>query len=171
MVLFGDLLDEEELQDLFCAEFRDRYTVLGEQKLLPNDATSDVIVREVVLYEIKSKLLNKVSDRNFDDRCKYMRHILPQPNNFPASYQVCKNILAVEDVWEYSVHFCPMHTVYPNLPRAQWKHHAHDTCGVDGCTQARFVRRQTSRGVIVYPTHFFFVLWCEEGNITLVCRR
>jgi len=105
-----------------------------------------------------------MSDAEFNERCKYMKFVLAQPNNFPSSLHVCKQILAVEDVWQYSIHYCPkLHKIYDKLDRSCWKHNAHECCGVDGCMERRFNTKQTTAGFVVYPRYYFLYFGVERA--------
>ena len=132
----------------------------GEKKVFPNIAhASDIRVKEAALYELRKKMENKLTDEAFSERLRSMKHYLDLThpgNNFPSSLNTCKRVVGVEDVWEYSVHYCPNHhRLFDQLPRKEWEKHCEQVCGVNGCGEIRFQSRLTKKGRIYLPRAYF----------------
>jgi hypothetical protein len=115
-----DIFERYGVDDLFASaspagSSRDEY-------VFPQNIASNLLVKEVAIYELRTKLEMKLTDAAFNEILRGKKFILNEqhcePNNYPESLAACRKILGIEDVWEYSVHYCPScYAMYSKLQR------------------------------------------------------
>ena len=89
---------------------------------------------------LSMKLEGNVRDGQFDREARVMHDVmLPQPNIFPPSFYLFRQIIGCEGVQDFECHSCPKdcHSWGP-LPQNQWAAHEHDVC--PKCSSERFKR-------------------------------
>jgi|TARA_B110000238_G_scaffold198007_1_gene241751 hypothetical protein len=140
-----------------------------DEYVFPKKLDCDVTVKEVALFESRKKLEMKLTDAAFNEKLRSTKFLLEhkEPNNFPESLAACKKILGMEDVWEYSVHYCPKcYLRYAKLQRKDWRRNRIDACSTPGCDQLRFKFRKTSAGESVYPRKYFIYFGVEKAILS-----
>jgi hypothetical protein len=139
--------------------------------VFPQNIASNLLVKEVAIYELRTKLEMKLTDAAFNEILRGKKFILNEqhgePNNYPESLAACRKILGIEDVWEYSVHYCPnCYAMYSKLQRKDWRHHKNETCSTPGCDERRFECRKTNAGESVYPRKYFIYFGVEKAILS-----
>jgi hypothetical protein len=161
-------LEDEELVELCQPTALLERTLRGGQQVFPEDVTNKVTVKELVLSLMNEMISRRWTKENFDEDCKRMKHVFGNvPNNWPKSLDECKKILAAEDAWDYTRHYCPNHCkCFGNIPKDEWglPFNRDETCGVNGCAEKRFESRVLATGkTIFYPRKYFFFFGVEKA--------
>ena len=87
---------------------------------------------------LSMKLEGNVRDGQFDREARVMHDImLPQPNIFPPSFYLFRQIIGCESVQDFECHCCPNECQsWAPLPQQQWAEHEQDVCST--CGSGRF---------------------------------
>lgn len=173
---FNTLLDEELMMEEFDKATSDDLLLassLAAGKVFPNktDDECDLKVKEVALFELRKKMEMKLTDAAFEDKLrstKFYLDLLEPNNNYPTSEHTCRKLLDVEDVWEYSVHYCSKcFTRYGKLKRSEWLQNKDETCDTDGCEERRFECRKTKGADDkVYPRAYFIYFGVKKAILS-----
>ena len=178
---FNTLLDEELMMEEFDKATSDDLLLassLAAGKVFPNktDDECDLKVKEVALFELRKKMEMKLTDAAFEDKLrstKFYLDLLEPNNNYPTSEHTCRKLLDVEDVWEYSVHYCSKcFTRYGKLKRSEWLQNKDETCDTDGCEERRFECRKTKGADDkVYPRAYFIYFGVKKAILSSYAAR
>ena len=173
---FNTLLDEELMMEEFDKATSDDLLLassLAAGKVFPNktDDECDLKVKEVALFELRKKMEMKLTDAAFEDKLrstKFYLDLLEPNNNYPTSEHTCRKLLDVEDVWEYSIHYCSKcFTRYGKLKRSEWLQNKDETCDTDGCEERRFECRKTKGADDkVYPRAYFIYFGVKKAILS-----
>ena len=162
-----DEFDKATSDDLLLA------SSLAAGKVFPNktDDECDLKVKEVALFELRKKMEMKLTDAAFEDKLrstKFYLDLAEPNNNYPTSEHTCRKLLDVEDVWEYSVHYCSKcFTRYGKLKRSEWLQNKDETCDTDGCEERRFECRKTKGADDkVYPRAYFIYFGVKKAILS-----
>ena len=133
-------------------------------------------MKEVALFELRKKMEMKLTDAAFEDKLrstKFYLDLLEPNNNYPTSEHTCRKLLDVEDVWEYSVHYCSKcFTRYGKLKRSEWLQNKDETCDTDGCEERRFECRKTKGADDkVYPRAYFISFGVKKAILSSYAAR
>ena len=117
----------------------------------PVYAGASLTLLECCYLWLSMKLEGNVRDGQFDREARVMHDImLPQPNIFPPSFYLFKQIIGCKAVQDFECHCCPNECKsWGPLPQNQWAVHEQDVCFK--CGSGRFKRVGTGSSSKLTP--------------------
>ncbi|CAM8986260.1 unnamed protein product [Rhodiola kirilowii] len=101
-----DAMLNEDITDLFGKKAYDKYHTLVAEAQTPIYSGSDITVLEAILKAMQVKVVNRWSDKSFNDHLRLCKELLPRENNFPSCYRDVKRNLKNLGLGYETIHSC-----------------------------------------------------------------
>lgn len=125
---------------------------------------SKLTVFQAACIALDQKVRAREPDNITNERCRIIHQfLLPDGNFYPRSMYLLEKAVGCQHVHEVMLHFCEhCYSAFPdNLPKSEWKRHAHDTCTdceEEGVHSLRF----TEQGGAFVPAKWCFYFGVQD---------